>query len=497
LTLIRFVKVNNTFSRIISDDAGAIRTLQTEFTFTVPNAHFAKKANKFGKKWDGKIRLLRANGMIYTGLKDEVQRHCEDRGWGFEDPEETDNTFPTSSDVKDFCDTLNLTSDGQPIEVRDYQLQYITRALQNRRTTLLCPTSGGKSLIAYVIIRWALAHGLKRCLLTVPSIHLVSQMATDFVDYGWSMDNIHQIYEGAEKPSEKPVTISTWQGIQNENEFLFRFDFMIGDEAHLYKAKALVSIMENLINAGIRIGMSGSLDGQTTSRLVIEGLFGPCYRVIKTSELIERGYSAELNITALVLTHANHIRQSVSQMRLDYEGETQFLYQCQKRNEFLAKLALGLNGNTLLFYERVDAHGQLIYDAILRLNTNPQRRVYYIHGGTSVAERERIRHEIETTNDTIVVCSFGTTSTGSNYKSIHNMIFGSSYKSLVRNLQTIGRGLRKSKIKHVCNLYDVTDNLSWQIGSKVRDNYYMKHFKDRLGIYTNEGFRFRVVELDL
>lgn len=498
MTTISFYKINNTFARLTSDDEGALKTMKGHFTFQIPNAHFNPRVKKGG--WDGKIRLLKPNGSIYYGLKHEIIRVCDDHGWEFDDHDQIDNTFPTTQDVQEFCESLNLTSDGQSITVRDYQLKYITHALQNGRALLLCPTSGGKSLIAYVIIRWALAHGLKRGLITVPSINLVSQMCSDFVDYGWDRDNMHLIYEGAEKESDCPLTITTWQGVQNEESFFRQFDFMIGDEAHLYKAKSLVHIMESLYDCHLRIGMSGTLDGLTTSKMVIEGLFGTSYRVVKTQDLIEQGYSSEFLIKALVLNYSETLRKHFTELRLDYDKEREFLFQSKKRNEFIARLALNCKGNTMVFFDKVTGHGQLIYETLLRLNTDPNRKIYYIHGKVKVDERERIRHEVETTNNTILVVSYGTTSTGANYKSVHNIIFGSAYKALVRTLQSIGRGLRKSKTKDTCVLYDLADNLSWfenPKSKKMRDNYIMKHFKDRLGIYVNEGFRVKVMELDL
>lgn len=498
MTTISFYKLNNTFAKLVSDDEGALRTLRTHFTFLIPNSHFNPKVKKGG--WDGKIRLLKPNGSIYYGLKGEIERLCEDKGWEFEDHDAIDTSFPTLEDLREFCESLKLQSGGEPIAVRDYQLKYIHRALQQERLLILCPTSGGKSLIAYVIVRWALAHGLKRGLITVPSINLVAQMCSDFVDYGWDRDMMHLIYEGAEKENDCPITITTWQGVMNEIDFFHNFDFVIGDEAHLYKAKSLVHIMEHLHNAGLRIGMSGTLDGATTSKMVIEGLFGSSFRVVKTQELIDQGYSAQLKIKCLVLNHPQAIREQVTSLKLDYPSESAFLHRSTRRNEFLARLALGIKGNTMMFFEKVDGHGQLLYDAVVRLNDNPNRRIYYIHGGVNVAERERIRKEIESTNDSILVVSYGTTSTGSNYKSIHNIIFASAFKSLVRNLQSIGRGLRKSGFKDTCILYDVVDNLSWYEtpkAKKMRDNYTLRHFKDRLSIYVDEGFSFKVVELDL
>lgn len=496
-TTVSIHKINNTFSSVTSEDLGALKNLRDHFTFKIPNAHFNPKVKQ--GIWDGKIRLLKPNGRIYGGLKDELARVCEDYGWSLNAPDYVENDFPTKDDIREFCQGLNLTSGGQPIEIRDHQLDHIGAALRDSRRLLICPTSAGKSLIAYVIIRWVLQNGLTKGLIIVPSINLVSQMATDFADYGWNIhDHIHMIYEGREKNSDKPLTISTWQGIQNEEEWLHQFDFVIGDEAHGYKAKSLVGIMENLINSELRIGMSGTLDGSLTHQMVLEGLFGPIFKTISTADLIALGFSSELEIKAIVLTHSAEVRQTVSAMMLDYDKETEFLMQSKKRNEFIARWILGLKGNTLLYYRFVEKHGEVLYETIKSLNTNPNRKIYYIHGKVKVEERERIRAEIESTTDTIMVVSYGTTSTGANFKSVDNIVFGSAYKGIIKNLQTIGRGLRKVKgRKELCTLYDIADNLSWTIGKKVRDNYTLKHFKERLGIYTKEGFRFKVYEVDL
>jgi superfamily II DNA or RNA helicase len=491
-TTINFHKVNYSFAKLVSADAGALRSLREYFTFAVPGAHFSPKVRQ--GFWDGKMRLLKPNGTIYYGLKWEIMKFCDDRGWEFIDHDIQDNTFPTSQQVLEFCQSLNLQSEGKPIEVRDYQLRYITHALQNARGVLLCPTSGGKSLIAYVIVRWALAHGLRKGLLTVPSINLVEQMYTDFLDYGWDREMMHKIYEGAVHESDAPLTISTWQGIQNETTYFQQFDFMIGDEAHLYKAKSLVGIMEHLNQAAVRIGMSGTLDGLTTSQMTLEGLFGPCFRVIKTQELIEQGYSSEFEIKCVVMRHSDTVRKHFTELKLDYDKECEFLRLSPKRTQFIARLALSKKGNSIVFFQHRE-HGQLLYEALRSFDTT-NRKIYYIDGNTKVAERERIRREVETTHDTILVASYGTSSTGANYKSIHNMFFASAYKSLVRTLQSIGRGLRKSQSKTKCTLYDLADDLSWG-DTKVRENYTLQHFKDRLGIYSNEGFLFKVMELEI
>jgi superfamily II DNA or RNA helicase len=491
-TIVKFTRTNSAFSKIITNDAGALQNIREHFTFRIPNAHFNPKVKK--GHWDGKIRLVKNGNFLYSGLKSELEKVCIEHEWEFVDETDFhDDELPTYSEVEEFCKSLELKTLGEPLTPRDYQIKYITAALQSFRKLLLCPTNGGKSLIAYVAIRWLLdITEKKKGLLIVPSISLVNQMATDFIDYGWTDDMIHRIYDGAEKQTDKPITISTWQSIQHETEFLHQFDFVIGDEAHGYKAASLVNIMENLVNADFRIGMSGTLDGLTTSRMTIEGLFGSTYKVITAAEMIDKGYSSDLQITAVVLKHSENVRKFIGENKLDYENERAFVYQHKKRNNFLSHLALSLKGNTLLYFWHIDTHGKLIYDALNALNDG-SKQIYFIDGQTDVDERERIRAEFEKRDDIIAVVSYGTTSTGSNYKSVHNIIFGSTFKGVVKNLQTIGRGLRKSKTKHKCVLYDIVDDMSWG----KRDNYMMKHFKDRLNIYLSEGFKFQVKEISI
>ena len=138
-----------------------------------------------------------------------------------------------------------------------------------------------------------------------------------------------------------------------------------------------------------------------------------------------------------------------------------------------------------MLFQRVEAHGQVLYDKINK-NKGENRKVFFIHGGVDAEERELVREITERENNAIIVASYGTFSTGINIKNLHNVIFASPSKSRIRNLQSIGRVLRKGKDKVKATLYDISDDCS----TKSRKNYTLNHFIERIKIYNEEKFNY-------
>ena len=155
-------------------------------------------------------------------------------------------------------------------------------ALKHNRKLLISPTASGKSLMIYSLVRYYVAKG-EKILLVVPTTSLVEQMYKDFLDYGWDADSYcHRIYSGREKSNDAPVTITTWQSVYKlDRSFFEDYGVIIGDEAHLFKSKSLIQIMTKLHHAKYRFGFTGTLDGTQTHKWVLEGLFGPSYKVTK------------------------------------------------------------------------------------------------------------------------------------------------------------------------------------------------------------------------
>jgi superfamily II DNA or RNA helicase len=268
-----------------------------------------------------------------------------------------------------------------------------------------------------------------------------------------------------------------------------QFDVIIGDEAHQFKAKSLTTIMEKLTHVKHRIGTTGSLDDKKVNRLVLEGIFGRVYRVTTTKRLQDEGRLAGLQITSLLLKHPEDVRKAHSKM--EYDVEVDYIVGCEKRNKFIRNLSLICKGNTLVLFQFVEKHGEPLYEMIK--SKAGDRPVYIIHGGVNVKEREAIRRKLATESNAIVVSSYGTMSTGINIPSIENIIFASPSKSVIRVLQSVGRGLRLNTGKSHCNLYDLTDDLHW----KGWKNHTLKHGADRYKIYAGEQFTVKLTEINL
>ena len=471
--------VNETYIRVVCEPSTAYE-LSDYFTFDVPNAKFTP-AFKI-KAWDGKIRLYnRATQLLYAGLLPYVQKFCEDRGYALSHP--VDALSSSNINVDELFSDMDLT-----MEVRDYQKAAFTHALKYNRALFLSPTSSGKSLIIYTLIRYY----NRKTLIIVPTTALVHQMASDFEEYGLpdADDYIHKIFTGQEKYTNKLITISTWQSIyKNKKPYYKDFEVVIGDEAHLFKADSLTAIMTKLDHVKYRFGFTGTLDESLTNKLVLEGLFGALNRVISTAELIEEGYASELKIKALVLRHSDEDKKLMS--KATYQQEIDFLVSNPKRNKVIVDLTLTLKGNTLLLFKLVESHGKILYEMIKK--KAPDREVYFIHGGIDGKIRNEIREKIERSENAIIIASYGTFSTGINIKNLHNIMFASPSKSRVRNLQSIGRGLRKSTTKDKAVLYDIADDLVW----KGRKNHTIKHFVIRIKIYSEEQFDYKIYNMEL
>ena len=338
----------------------------------------------------------------------------------------------------------------------------------------------------YSLARYYVGQG-KNILVVVPTTSLVEQMYKDFGEYGWDSESYcHKIYSGREKYDDRPIVITTWQSIYKlERSWFERFEVVIGDEAHLFKSKSLIQIMTKLHHAKYRFGFTGTLDGTQTHKWVLEGLFGPSYKVTRTDELMRQGHLSQLDIQCLVLKHPPQKFET-------YEDEIQYLISHQQRNRFITNLSLDLKGNTLVLFARVEAHGQVLYDQINK-NKSDDRKVFFVHGGVDAEERELVREITEREDNAIIVASYGTFSTGINIKKLHNVIFASPSKSRIRNLQSIGRVLRKGKGKVKATLYDISDDCS----TKTRRNYTLNHFIERIKTYNEENFNYEIITIQL
>lgn len=494
---VKVTKKNEVYMRIEAEPY-VLQEISDHFTFEVPGSQFHPKVK--AKIWDGKIRLFNMwTGELYIGLIPRLHALCERNEYKL-----VNNLQPIADEVSyddfyAFVESLQLTARGEEIEARDYQLEAAHQAIVRGRTLLLSPTASGKSLIIYMIMRWHLAKGRKQ-LIIVPTTSLVEQMTSDFVDYGFDEKHIHKIYSGQEKVYDAPVIISTWQSIyEKPGSFFAQFDVLYGDEAHQFKAKSLVSLLEKAVETPYKIGTTGTLDGSKTHKMVLEGLFGAVLSVTTTKKLMDAKQIANLKIKVVVLKYPDEVRKKFRDVDADtkrvskkkYKDEVDFLISHEQRNRFLRNLALDQTSNTLLLFTYVEKHGKILYEMIRERAGD--RKVFFVHGKVDTETREEIRAITEKETNAIIVASSGVFSTGVNIRNIHNIIAASPTKSRIRNLQSIGRGLRLGDDKSSCTLYDIGDDLSW----KSRQNHTLSHLAERITIYNEESFSYRVITVPL
>ena len=468
----------------IEADADIRRELGEYFTFEVPGFKFMPQYRN--RVWDGKIRLFSyATGQIYAGLYPYIVDWCNKNDIQIVDGTKIADVTVNEEDVTRFLKALKI-----PLEIRDYQREAFVHSITKSRCLLLSPTASGKSLIVYLMLIYNLLR-LKekkqdKILIIVPTTSLVEQLYKDFKDYGYNSDrNVHRIYQGHDKDTNKRVVISTWQSIYNQPKKWFKqFGMVIGDEAHLFKAVSLTKIMTKLEDCKYRVGLTGTLDGTKTHKLVLEGLFGTVNKVVSTSELQEKKQLANLKIFCLILQHDKKVREDM--FGKTYQEEMDYLVSNDSRNKFITNLVASLKGNTLVLFQYVEKHGEVLYPML----DGRVEDLHYVYGGTDTEDRETVREVVEKSNDSVILASYGTFSTGVNIKKIDNVVFASPSKSRIRNLQSIGRGLRKTEGKDKMRLFDIADDLQC-------DNFTLGHLKERINIYNEENFSYEIKQFDL
>lgn len=471
---------------------GIGRELSEHFSFFVPGYKFMP-AYKIGI-WDGRIRLFDMKTFtIYKGLLHYLVDFSKKFKYTIDIQDKLDHEyefslFEAGQWIEKLYQTGKLKKKFQP---RDYQINAVVNSIRRKRSLTLSPTGSGKSLIIYLLTRF---YPMKK-LIIVPTIGLVLQMTSDFQEYSETPCDILGITGTVDKKwktkIDESVVISTWHSIAKmPASFFDQFGLVIGDEAHLFKAKSLSGIMEKCKNIIYRFGFTGTLDDSQTHQLVLEGLFGKVFSTITTKELMDRKELAELEIKILILKYTEEYKKLLA--KASYDKEMDFIVTHQKRNEFIKNLALSLNGNTLLLFQYVDKHGKILYDMILK-DVKKGRKVFFVFGGTKGDQRDSVRKLVEEETDAIIIASSGVFSTGINIKNLHSIIFTSPSKSKIKNLQSIGRGLRVSETKTKCTLFDIGDDLQY----KNKSNYTLRHMGERIKYYAKENFSYKLYKISL
>lgn len=483
--------LNTSYIKILSDDHGILESISTFFSFYAEGYKFQPKY-KAGM-WDGRIKLfdLRNKTLPY-GLLANLVKYLQANEIDYKISDSLVNITRedvSSDDIVAFCDdVLKL-----PFEPYDYQVESVLNIIKSGRRIVESPTGSGKSLIQYIAARWLLdVEGFKRILITVPTINLVSQLKSDFKDYAVDDEDYYEEsvikYEGKRVATNEwkasKVVISTWQSVYKKDEEFFNgnFDVLFSDECHTMSGIAASSIVSKSTDVMVKIGFTGTVANNVSNEMVLTGLFGPKYKTTTTEQLINSGINSDVVIKCIKLQHAGTIEKAT---KLKYAEEMTYLLNSQPRNEFIVKVAERMKGNTLILFQQ---HAQA--DMLEQILSNTQKKVYRVDGKVKAADRESARQSVEETNieeedGVIILASYPTFQAGVNIKNLHNIIFASPTKSMIRILQSIGRVLRKHHTKDRAVVVDIFDDFGFK---SKRKNHTLMHFLERYSIYKKGKF---------
>ena len=478
-------KLNEVLYRV-SGPYNELSLLKKELSFMVPGAQFSQayKSNS----WNGKISLMDGrNRTVPAGLYNAIYRICKNNDFELrvDDGVKKDLTPDPLPDTKALIEAIKL-----PFEPRDYQIEQFETAVSKRKGVICSPTGSGKSLVIYMFIRWCLENIPGKIILIVPGVSLVEQMWSDFKSYGWDKieDDTERLYSGMEPTFQKRLLITTYQSVmRNDKEFFEGYSVLINDEAHSVKSAMLSKIAKMCTNAHYRIGFTATVPNEPLDYMNIFGVLGWRIYNLKAFELIDKGYLSEIKVVNLFLEYGEAFRKRV--INRSYQEEVHVLESSTERLGGFAYILDHLpdTQNTLILVNHIE-HLEMM-EKWLNEKYAAKYKIHVIQGSTDPLAREGIRQGMENEKGSVLLATYGTMSTGINIKRIHNIVFGASSKSPIRVLQSIGRGLRLHETKSKLILWDIVDNLSYKTKrGNQKLNYMMKHWNERLNIYTEQNF---------
>jgi len=473
-----YIRWKNYTHLIVECEYGIAQEFNDLFSFYAKNYRYMPDFKNH--IWDGKIRLFNVNKrLLPIGLLKRLVTYCKNDGL----------EIIIDDEVKEKLkgDDVSIPDYNLPFEPYEHQVSAVEHMLSKKRGLILSPTSSGKSLNLYCASRYNAERGNKT-LIIVPTVQLVEQLASDFEDYGWDSEKyVHKIYAGKDKTTDKPVTISTWQSLAKiQQSILHQYNMVIVDEVHLATAVTIKGIMEKCTKADYKLGLTGTLDDTKANKETLISLFGEIFVATTTKELMDQGLVSELKIKAIQLSYPEEVSKIVSKM--NYQAEVKFMKSYEPRNAFIVNLTKKMPNNTLVLFQH-KAHGKALYESM----KDHSEHVYYIDGDTDVDLRTAYTDKFEQHDDVIIVASYGVFSTGINSKNLHYIIFASSYKSKIKVLQSIGRGLRLHVNKNGITLFDLGDRHKYL----KYTNTIFKHFIERIKLYEKEKFNYKIMKVNL
>jgi superfamily II DNA or RNA helicase len=435
-------------------DLDARRALVKKFKYQVPYARYLP-AVRLGR-WDGCVSFFQLGGSTYVNLLPDILPVLENYNYDVEldDQRQYRTTFEFEPvDERTFEDRAwprGHPQAGQPILLRDYQIDIINRFLTNPQCLQEVATGAGKTIMTAALSDRVTPYG--RSIVIVPNKSLVTQTEADYVNMGLDVG----VYFGDRKEWGRQHTICTWQSLNvllkatrdgdadcTIQEFLEDVVCVIVDEVHMAKADALKTLLTGVMShIPLRWGLTGTIPKEQFEFQSLHVSIGPVVNRLAAAELQERGVLAQCHVNVVQLQDHAEFK--------NYQSELKYLLEESGRLDTMARLIQGVNetGNTLVLVDRVAA-GQALVE---RLGD----RAVFISGATKALERKEHYDQVAETQDKIIVATYGVAAVGINIPRIFNLVLVEPGKSFVRVIQSIGRGIRKAEDKDYVQIWDVT-----------------------------------------
>jgi len=459
-------------------DLDTRKALVKKFKYEDPTARF-RPSYKLGR-WDGSISFFGLGGSTYLSMLGPVLEYLESRNYYIEVEDLRTSApleFPEISEDfwGDVCWPKGHVMEGKPIRMRDYQCEVVNNFLKNPQCLQEVATGAGKTIITATLSKICEKYG--RTITIVPNKSLVEQTEEDFVNCGLDVG----VYYGDRKNLNKTHTICTWQSLnildkksQDNDDLLSLSEFLDGvstvivDEVHMAKADVLKKLLtQNLANAPIRWGLTGTIPKAEHEYQALRASLGDVVNHISAHELQERG--------VLSNCHVNIVQTAEWKEFGSYAEELKYLVTDTARMTHISNMIrnIAASGNTLVLVNRIDS-GKFIIEQI------PE--AVFVSGQVKTKDRKEEYDEIKTSDNKIIVATFGVAAVGINIPRIFNLVLLEPGKSFVRVIQSIGRGIRKADDKDFVQIWDVT----------AATKYAKRHLTERKRFYKEAKYPFNI-----
>ena len=459
------------------------KELSNKFKYEIPGARYLP-AVRLGR-WDGKVAFFQLGGSTYVNLLPEIIPYLDQQGYSLELEDLRD--YKTQYEFEEVTEAtfkhINWPARhpmaGQPIVLRDYQVEIINKFLANPQCLQEVATGAGKTLITAALSYSCEPHG--RTIVIVPNKSLVTQTEADYINMGLDVG----VYFGDRKEFGRTHTICTWQslnillkGSRNHEvditigEFLQDVVCVMVDEVHMAKADALKTLLTGVMaHIPIRWGLTGTIPKEDYEFVSLKCSIGDVIGRLSASELQEQGVLANCHVNVLQLV--DHVEYK------DYQSELRYLLETEGRLDYIAQLVetIRKSGNTLVLVDRI-APGRALIEKI--------KDAVFVSGGTKADDRKEQYDDVATMDDKVIVATYGVAAVGINIPRIFNLVLVEPGKSFVRVIQSIGRGIRKAEDKDFVQIWDITSTCKFA----------KRHLTKRKQFYKEANYPFVVEKTD-